>query len=173
MTYWNGTWDCWVCTIIASDLGVQVLNLSSANDYAEIIHSSTLSFQTLNNCNIYMQSNKIHNVVSMNKFYSALFISSTCFGPHRSIVRSVLYKLYSQTLVRGNTRTTRHVQYIYIYILQDDTRSYNVKTEQLSRAKTITLFPLHHIKFIFFKYRPNMWHQVDWATVLLCKTIKI
>ena len=46
----------------------------------------------------------------MSKFYSALFVSSTCFRPHRSIIRSVLYKLYSQTLVSGNTRTTRHVQ---------------------------------------------------------------
>ena len=59
---------------------------------------------------IYMQSNKIHNVVLMSKFYSALFVSSTCFGPHRSIIRSVLYKLYSQTLVCSTTvRTTRHV----------------------------------------------------------------
>ena len=48
-----------------------------------------------NNSVIYMQSNKIHNVVLMSKFYSALFVSSTCFGPHRSIIRSVLYKLYS------------------------------------------------------------------------------
>ena len=59
---------------------------------------------------IYMQSNKTHNVVLMSKFYSALFVSSTCFGPHRSIFRSVLYKLYSQTLVGGNTRITRHFQ---------------------------------------------------------------
>ena len=48
---------------------------------------------------IYMHSNKIHNVVLMSKFYSALMFSSTCFGPHRSIIRSVLCKLYSQTLV--------------------------------------------------------------------------
>ena len=46
----------------------------------------------------------------MSKFYSALKFSSTCFGPHRYIIRSVLYKLYSQALVCGNTRTTRHVQ---------------------------------------------------------------
>ena len=46
-----------------------------------------------------MQSNKIHNVLLMSKFYSALFVRSTCFGPHRSVIRSVLYKLYSQTLV--------------------------------------------------------------------------
>ena len=50
---------------------------------------------------MYIQSNKIHNVVLMCKFYSALFVSSTCFGPHRSIIRSVLYKLYSWTLVCG------------------------------------------------------------------------
>ena len=48
---------------------------------------------------IYMQSNKMHKVVSMSKFYSARSVSSTCFGPHRSIIRSVLYKLYSQTLL--------------------------------------------------------------------------
>ena len=59
---------------------------------------------------VYKQSYKIHNVVLMSKFYSALQFSSTCFGPHRSIIRSVLYRLYSQTLVCGNTRTTRHVQ---------------------------------------------------------------
>ena len=46
----------------------------------------------------------------MSKFYSALFVRSTCFGPNRSIIRSVLYRLYSQTLVCGNTHTTRHVQ---------------------------------------------------------------
>ena len=47
----------------------------------------------------------------MSKFQSALKFSSTCFGPHRSIIRSVLYKLYLQTLVCGTTvRTTRHVQ---------------------------------------------------------------
>ena len=45
----------------------------------------------------------------MSKFYSALFVSSTCFGPHRSIIRSVLYKLYLQTLVCGNTRTTYQI----------------------------------------------------------------
>ena len=47
----------------------------------------------------------------MSKFYSALKFGSTCFEPHRPIIRSVLYKLYSQTLVCGTTaRTTRHVQ---------------------------------------------------------------
>ena len=46
-----------------------------------------------------MQSNKIHSVVLMSKFYSALFVSCTCFGPHQTIIRSVLYKLYSQYVV--------------------------------------------------------------------------
>ena len=50
---------------------------------------------TVYNLVIYMQSNKIHNVVLISKFLSALFVSSTCFGPYRSIIRSVLYKLYS------------------------------------------------------------------------------
>ena len=58
---------------------------------------------------IYMQSNKIHELFYWVSLFST-YVSSTCFGPHRSIIRSVLYKLYSQTLVYGNTRTTRHVQ---------------------------------------------------------------
>ena len=33
----------------------------------------------------------------MSKFYSALYVSCTCFGPHRSTIRSVFYKLYLQT----------------------------------------------------------------------------
>ena len=34
-------------------------------------------------------SNEIHNVVSLSKFFiSDLGFSSTCFGPHRSIIRS-------------------------------------------------------------------------------------
>ena len=59
---------------------------------------------------IHICSPKDEQSVLMSEFYSALFVSSTCFGPHRSIIRSVLHKLYSQTLVCGNTRTTRHVQ---------------------------------------------------------------
>ena len=51
-----------------------------------------------------MQSNKIHSVVLMSKFYS------TCFGPYRSNIRIDSNKLYLQTLLCGNTRTTRHVQ---------------------------------------------------------------
>ena len=47
---------------------------------------------------IYMQSNKIHKVFQWVSLFST-HVSSTCFGPHRSIIRSVLYKLYSQTLV--------------------------------------------------------------------------
>ena len=59
---------------------------------------------------IYMQSNKIHKFFQWVSLFST-YVSSTCFGPHLSITRSVFYKLYSQTLVCGNTvRTTRHVQ---------------------------------------------------------------
>ena len=70
---------------------------------------------------IYMQSNKTHNVVLMSKFIQH-YVSSTCFGPHRSIIRSVLYKLYLQicyvvllcvlldTSSRCNGRTCRAVR---------------------------------------------------------------
>ena len=58
---------------------------------------------------IYMQSNKIHKVFQWVSLFST-YVSSTCFGPHRSIIRSVFYKLYSQALVCGNKRSTRHVQ---------------------------------------------------------------
>ena len=44
---------------------------------------------------IYMQSNKIHKVFQRVSLFST-YVSSTCFGLHRSIIRSVFYKLYSQ-----------------------------------------------------------------------------
>ena len=47
---------------------------------------------------MYMQSNRTHRVFQRVSLFST-YVSSTCFGPHRSIIRSVLYKLYSQTLV--------------------------------------------------------------------------
>ena len=62
----------------------------------------------VSSCNIYVVQQDTQCGL-MRKFYLALFVSPTCFGPHRSISRSVLYRLYSQTLVSGNTRTTRHV----------------------------------------------------------------
>ena len=68
---------------------------------------------------IYMQSNKIHSVVLMSKFYSALFVSSTCFGPHLSIIRSVLYKLYLQTLVCGTIVRTTTYQSLRIHLVQN------------------------------------------------------
>ena len=37
------------------------------------------------------------------------YVSSTCFGPHRSIIRSALQAVFAD-LVCGNTSTTRHVQ---------------------------------------------------------------
>ena len=37
------------------------------------------------------------------------YVSLTYFGPHRSIIRSVLQAVFA-VLVCGNTRTTRHVQ---------------------------------------------------------------
>ena len=48
-------------------------------------------------------------VISLYSINLSVF-SSTCFGPQRSIIRSILYKLYSQTLVCGNTSIIRHVQ---------------------------------------------------------------
>ena len=42
-----------------------------------------------------VQSNKIHKVFEWVTLFST-YVSSTCFGPHRSIIRSVFYKLYSQ-----------------------------------------------------------------------------
>ena len=59
----------------------------------------------------------------MSKFYSALFVSATCFGPHQSIIRSVLYKLYLQTLVYGTTvRTTRYIQPLHWLDVSSSTR---------------------------------------------------
>ena len=58
------------------------------------------------------------------------YVSSTCFGPHRSIIRSVLYKLYLQTLVCGTTvRTTRHVQLLRL----DVSSSTRITTYQICK----------------------------------------
>ena len=63
---------------------------------------------------IYMQSNRLHNVFLMSEFYSSRMFSSTCFGPHRSIIRSVLYKLYLQ------------IWYVVIRVLLDTSSRYKV-----------------------------------------------
>ena len=60
--------------------------------------------------NVYAVQKDTHSFL-MSNFIFITYVSSTCFGPHRPIIRSVLYKLYLQTLVCGNTvRTARHVQ---------------------------------------------------------------
>ena len=57
---------------------------------------------------INMQSNKIHRVFLMSLFMTCF--TSTCFGPHRSIIRSVLQAVFAD-LVCGNTHssTTYHM----------------------------------------------------------------
>ena len=50
----------------------------------------------------------------MSDFIQHLSYSSTCFGPHRSTVRSVLYKLYVQ------------IWYVVIRVLLDTSSRYEV-----------------------------------------------
>ena len=57
--------------------------------------------------------------VSMSKFIQHLSFSSTCFGRHRSIIRSVLYKLYSQALVCGTTVRIATSQSLRIQLVQN------------------------------------------------------
>ena len=69
---------------------------------------------------IYMQFNKIHRV-----FYDWLlfitYVSSTYFGPHRSIIRNVLWKLYVQ------------IWYVVIRVLLDTSRRYEVLLDSNSK----------------------------------------
>ena len=67
----------------------------------------------------------------MSKFYSALFVSSTCFGPHRSIIRSVFYKLYSQ------------IWYVVIRVLLDTSSRYLVLNKTHSLKHFVFLVGLH------------------------------
>ena len=62
---------------------------------------------------IYIQSNKIHRVFQWVSLFST-YVSSTCFAPHRSIIRSIFYKLYSQ------------IWYVVICVLLDTSSSYEV-----------------------------------------------
>ena len=77
-----------------------------------------------------MQSNKIHKVFKWVSLFS-IYVSSTCFGPHRFVIRSVLYKLYVQiwyVVTRVLLDTSSRYEVVgrtcwTAYILQDDTRS--------------------------------------------------
>ena len=60
---------------------------------------------------LYMQSNKIHKVFQWVSLFST-YVSSKCFGSHRSIIRSVLYKLYLQ------------IWYVVIRVLLDTSSRY-------------------------------------------------
>ena len=60
-----------------------------------IILTSWYCRDRVSSCNIYMQSKKLHKVFKWVGLFST-YVSSTCFGPHRSIIRSDLYKLYVQ-----------------------------------------------------------------------------
>ena len=60
----------------------------------------------VSSCNIYICSPTRYTKCFNEWVLFSTYVGSTCFGPHRSIIRSVLHKLYSQTLVCGNTRST-------------------------------------------------------------------
>ena len=57
------------------------------------------------------------------------YVSSTCFGSHRSIIRSVLYKLYSQTLVCGSTHSITTYQSLRIQFVQNAPDNGPMRTE--------------------------------------------
>jgi hypothetical protein len=63
--------------------------------------------------NIYAVQQDTRSIL-MSEFIHHTYVSSTCFGPHRSIIRSVLQAVFAD-LVCGNTRTARHVQPLRLY----------------------------------------------------------
>ena len=68
-----------------------------------------------------MQSNKIHKVFRWVSLFST-YVSSTCFWPHRSIIRSVLYRLYLQ------------IWYVVIRVLLDTSSRYEVRKSWTCRV---------------------------------------
>ena len=58
----------------------------------------------------YMQSNKVHKVFFNDWVLFITYVSSTYFGPHRSIIRSVLQAVFADLVCGTTVRTTRHVQ---------------------------------------------------------------
>ena len=70
------------------------------------LNSARMSNPNYFRCNIYAVQQDTQSVL-MSLFIT--YVSSTCFGPHRSIIRSVLQAVFA-VLVCGNTRTTRHVE---------------------------------------------------------------
>ena len=61
----------------------------------EVSHIQGVIVKIRNGKLIYMQSKKIHEVFQWVSLFSTC-VSSTCFWPHRSIIRSISYKLYVQ-----------------------------------------------------------------------------
>ena len=90
------------CSYSVGSAWQDVMNIKSAESYQQL--TTRYTFRS------YICS-PTRNTKCFNEWVLfSTYVSSTYFGPHRSIIRSVLYTLYSQTLVCGNTRTIRHVQ---------------------------------------------------------------
>ena len=72
------------------------------------VHDILICRDRLSSCNIYAVQQD--NTKCFNECVLFItYVSSTCFGPHRSITRNVLQAVFAD-LVCGNMRTTRHFQ---------------------------------------------------------------
>ena len=73
----------------------------------------------VSSCNIYAVQQDTQSVLFIT------YVSSTCFGPHRSIIRSVLCKLYLQ------------IWYVVIRVLLDTSSRYKVVTAHRSIVRSV------------------------------------
>ena len=84
------------------------------------------------------------------------YVSSTCFGPHRSIIRSVLYKLYLQ------------IWYVVIRVLLDTSSRYEVtagRVQQYANAQRYYLmrafpFLLLLLRVLPCRHSSSLWRRV-------------
>ena len=112
---------------------------------------------------INMQSNKIHRVFLWLSLFIT-YVSSTCFGPHRSIIRSVLYKLYSQIwyvvirVLRSNGWTCRVLR-VYYHI----PKSANTFLQLCNgwTCRVVRVFP--HTKSAHTACTKRSWRWTGWG----------
>ena len=94
----------------------------------------------VSSCNIYAVQQDTQRFLMIE--YSS-HVSSTCFGPHRSIFGSVLYKLYVQ------------IWYVVICVLPDTSSRYKV----VGRTASYNFVTAGHVEQYTYHHIPNLHIQ--------------
>ena len=114
---------------------------------------------------IHMQSNKIHRVFQWVSLFST-YVSSTCFGPHRSIIRSVLEAVFANLVCGTTVRTARHVQPLRLDV-SSSTRITTYQICEYSLYKTLLMMDQWGPKHVELTYVMNKLTHYNTLCILL------